>query len=326
MSVQAPLIRVTRKHPCPVCEHSDWCSYWTDGRGAICMRIESDKQTRDGGWIHLFDSPRAAAPPRRRPSPNVGAERANVEHRHVVYTALLDALTLSDDHLTALEQRGLARAEIERLQFKSTPALSTASEIACALSRRFDLRGLPGFYQRAGNWRMVSTAPGFFVPYRNEQGSIEGLQIRRWPHTGDGKYIWLSSKDRPLGASSGAPLHFARVDLLTNTEEVIITEGALKADVAAYLSQSPVIAVAGVGNFGSNFAVRIRAGFPKLRRAILAYDRDFIENPPVYQALMRLSAQLERASFQVRMRTWPPPAKGYDDFLLSQGARQEVAA
>jgi hypothetical protein len=129
-----------------------------------------------------------------------------------------------------------------------------------------------------------------------------------------------------LGASSGAPLHFARVDLLTDAEEVIITEGALKADVAAFLSQSPVIAVAGVSNFGSNFAARIRATFPKLRRAILAYDRDFIENPPVYQALVRLSAQLERARFQVRMRTWPPPAKGYDDFLLSQIKRQEVAA
>ena len=291
------------------------------------MRVKSDKPTRDGqGWIHLFNAPRAVATPRRRPAASTEVGRAIIERRHAVYTALLQTLPLSDEHRCALHLRGLAQAEIERLQYKSTLGQRAAAEITQDLARRFDLCGLPGFFQASGVWRMVSTATGFFVPYRDELGRIEGLQIRRWPHAGDSKYIWFSSKDKPLGASSGAPLHFARVDLLARADEVVITEGALKADVAAYLSQSPVIGVAGVGSFGSDFAARIRASFPKLRRVILAYDRDFSENPSVCQALMRLSAQLERARFQVRMRTWPPPAKGYDDYLLSQAMRQEVAA
>jgi hypothetical protein len=40
---------------------------------------------------------------------------------------------------------------------------------------------------------------------------------------------------------------------------------------------------------------------------------------------MRLTAQLERARFRVRIRDWAGDAKGYDDFLLSQVSR-EVAA
>jgi hypothetical protein len=263
---------------------------------------------------------------RARPAaaPHAGVERAGVERRHAVYTALLHALTLSDEHLSALLHRGLSCVEIERLNFKSTLQRGTEAKITRELSQSFDLRGLPGFYQTAGKWRVAgtATASGFFIPYRDEQGNIEGLQIRRWPYTGSDKYIWLSSKDKLLGASSESPVHFARVDLLTGAEEVIITEGALKAGVIAYLSQSPVIAIAGVSNFRQDFATRIRASFPKLRQTIIAYDRDYIEKPQVYQALMRLTAQLERAHFVVRIRTWPTTDKGYDNYLLSQLAHQ----
>lgn len=164
---------------------------------------------------------------------------------------------------------------------------------------------------------MVRTGPGFFVPYRNEHGMIEGLQLRRFPYEGKDKYLWLSSKDKPAGASSGSPVHFASSHLLTSADEVVITEGALKADVAAYLSGAPVIA-AGVSNFGERFAARLRISFPNLRRAVIAFDRDLANNAQVYRALLHLCRQLEGARFQVRVRRWPPPAKGYDDYLLSQ--------
>jgi hypothetical protein len=164
---------------------------------------------------------------------------------------------------------------------------------------------------------MVRTPPGFFVPYRNEQGLIEGLQLRRFPHEGKDKYIWLSSKDRTSGVSSGAPVHFAKAELLAGAEEVVITEGALKADIVAYLSHSAVIAAAGVSNFGECFAARLKTSFPRLTRAVVAFDRDLVHNAQVFRALMQLTRQLERARFQVRVRRWPPPAKGYDDYLLS---------
>jgi hypothetical protein len=150
--------------------------------------------------------------------------------------------------------------------------------------------------------------------------------IRRDDAVGGAKYIWLSSRDRDSGASSGAPIHYAKFYKLCGANEVVITEGALKADVIAFLSGSPVIGVAGVSTFSSDFAARLREAFPNLHRIAIAYDRDLLEKKEVYGALMRLTAQLERSGFTVRIRTWPPPSKGYDDFLFAQVARREVKA
>lgn len=45
-------LRVTKQDPCPICKKPDWCEITADGRGAICMRVESQKKTRNGGWWH----------------------------------------------------------------------------------------------------------------------------------------------------------------------------------------------------------------------------------------------------------------------------------
>lgn len=285
------------------------------------MRQESDKSARNGqGWLHFFDEPQAhvRAPDARSLYQRAVADCADVGRRHVVYTALLSALLLWPEHRAELMRRGLAPEEISHLQYASTPAEAETSNIARSLALQYDLTGVPGFYQQQDTWRMARTGPGFFIPYRNERGMIEGLQLRRFPYGGRDKYLWLSSKDKPSGASSGAPVHFALSLMLASAEEVIITEGALKADVAAYLGQSPVIAAAGVSNFGEGFAVRLKTSFPNLRRIVIAFDRDLTNNAHVYRALLHLCQQLERARFMVRVRTWPPPAKGYDDYLLSQ--------
>lgn len=316
------LLRVTRSHPCPVCRHASWCSYWEDGRGAICMRRQSGQPARNAqGWLHFFDdaSPAPTRSPliRMRPQPAV-ADRADVERRHAVYTSLLSALTLWPEHQQELIGRGFPPEQIQRLQYRSAPAAAEAPLVTRSLSLEYDLGGVPGFYQQQGGWRMTRTGPGFFIPYRNERGMIEALQLRRFPYSGRDKYLWLSSKDRPAGVSSGSPVHFSLALRLANADEVIITEGALKADVAAYLSSTPVIAAAGVSNFGENFTARLRTSFPNLRRTVIAFDRDLLEKAQVSRALLHLSQQLENARFQVRVRTWPPPAKGYDDYLLSQ--------
>jgi hypothetical protein len=290
------------------------------------MRHESDKPARGGqGWLHFFESAQAQArapvaqlQPRAQLATPAIVERAYVECRHVVYTALLSSLSLWPEHKAELMRRGLPSEEIQRLQYASAPTDADSSNLARSLSQQYGLTGVPGFYQLGGEWRIVRAGAGFFVPYRNERGLIEGLQLRRFPYSDRDKYLWLSSKGKPAGASSGSPLHFAKSHLLASADEVVITEGALKADVAAYLSGAPVIAAAGVSNFGDRFAERLRTSFPNLRRTVIAFDRDILEKSQVSRALLHLSQQLEQARFMVRVRTWPPPAKGYDDYLLSQ--------
>lgn len=325
------LVRVTRRRPCAVCGRASWCSYFDDGRGAVCMRVRSERATRDGkGWIHNFraagESPPRAAPDALTSAPTDECERADVERRHAAYSSLLSRLTLARSHLDGLTARGLPAEQISRLGYRSAPGEASATSAARSLSNSFDLRGVPGFYLEGGGWRLAKMPPGFIVPYRDERGRVEALQIRRSPHAGPGKYLWLSSKGKPLGSSSGSPAHFAGPDLLRAADEVLLTEGALKADVVAHLTRSPVVAAAGVSNFPADFAARLRESFPSLRRAIVAFDRDLFGKAEVMAALERLAAQLARAGLRVRVRTWPPPAKGYDDFLLSRLGSEGRAA
>src|ERR1044071_1444556 len=47
--------RVSKKHPCAICRRPDWCTY-TDSV-VCCMRIESEKQMGNGGWLHRKNEP-----------------------------------------------------------------------------------------------------------------------------------------------------------------------------------------------------------------------------------------------------------------------------
>ena len=46
--------RVSKQEPCVICKHPDWCQ--RGERVAQCMRIESDRPTKDGGWLHPLDA------------------------------------------------------------------------------------------------------------------------------------------------------------------------------------------------------------------------------------------------------------------------------
>ncbi len=45
--------RVSKRHPCPICDHPDWCT--VSENVACCMRVESPKPAKNGGWIHRLN-------------------------------------------------------------------------------------------------------------------------------------------------------------------------------------------------------------------------------------------------------------------------------
>lgn len=246
-----------------------------------------------------------------------------------VLTFLINrVLTLNLEHRAQLLARGLGGAEIERLRYVSAPVTASDRQRAAdALAPYLEAfgGGVPGFYRDRGRWGMVFRPAGFLIPVRDECGRIQALSQRVDEPRNGGKYIWLSSADRDGGASSGAPPHFTGRTLMSTASEVTITEGSLKADVASYLSGSPVVGVAGVHAI-RGLAVRLKASFPALRRALVAYDRDMLDKPQVLEATLRLSEQLEAEGFAVKIRTWPGAEKGIDDYLLAQLSSREVAA
>lgn len=320
--------KTTKRQPCPICGKPDWCSVAADGSRVICMRVSSDRPTANGGYTHfLNDSPGWKGVPKAAPSPPVkdGQPKASVEHHHKVYSALLDALSLAERHRQNLTARGLSAEAIAANGYKSLGTLS--GDAFERLSRDFDLAGVAGFYLEKDNWQIAGSTrkAGFFVPYRNENGQIVGLQIRS--DQGAPRYLWLSSKDKDQGAGSGTPEHFVKLHRARQTGEIIITEGALKADVIAHRTDSGVCALAGVVNWSDGLPERLVAlGVEKAR---IAFDSDFLTNEHVLRAINKLGIALMGAGIKTSVITWPPvKGKGLDDFLAggrTLGETEEIS-
>jgi hypothetical protein len=267
-----------------------------------------------------FDDSPALVHPKPQPAtlktPKPTAPRADDERIVAVYADLLRAhLVLSEQHRKQLRARGLDDLNIGINGYASVPTVMYGTNAARALARDHDLRGVPGFYLSHGQWRMVDCGIGFFVPVRGMDGRLRGMQVRR--DEGEPRYIWFSSAGREGGASSGAPVHYARAHMLKSTDEVTLTEGSLKADVASHLLDAPVIAAAGVSTFGDDFAANLKQQFPNIKTCHVAFDADFRTKPQVRAALERLMRQVVAAGFHAQVRTWNAAlGKGIDDYLL----------
>ncbi len=284
------------------------------------MRQSGGKLSRNNGWWYWFDDAPRITPPvtPRRKAP---VERAADERVANAYDTLLAKyLTLSDNHRLALRRRGLTDTVINTNGYRSVPDADDADGFARLLARDHDLTGIPGFYKEHGAWRMVTPGAGFFVPSRSAYGEVRGMQIRR-DAGADPRYIWFSSKDRDGGASSGSWAHFAGSEWLRGSGEVWLTEGLLKADIAAHFLGAPVIGAPGVSSFGTNQTAAIilflNSYFPSIKTMNLAFDMDWEHNEHVRASLFRLADALEVARFRVRIRTWAAEFKGVDDLLFA---------
>jgi conjugative relaxase-like TrwC/TraI family protein len=328
---QHKLVRVKRGLPCPVCDHTDWCSISEDGAIAICMRTQSEYETRNGGWLHILDDPISMEKVKAMTVEVKQHVRAEIERRDAIFQDLLSALKLSERDRKNLLKRGLDEAVIERNGYKSVPSLASIDEVEGHFKER-DLNGIPGFYKEEGVWRLNIGAwrdksgiahsfhQGFFIPVRDLQGRIEGFQIRRAEVKDDEpRYIWLSSSNKEDGASSGAPVHFRNPERARERGQAIITEGGLKGDTSAYLlgDRHCVMALAGVSNFRKeDFGQWLREQIPELRQVIIGFDADAERITEVREALKRLVESLTEAGLDVRALHWKESqGKGLDDYL-----------
>jgi hypothetical protein len=338
--IRSPFIsmRRARLKNCPVCGGSDNCSIREDRSQLFCRREAGaswpGSKSGAGGYTCTLDDS-APCPPiftTRKPAVTP-ATVADENIRHAVYTAFLRSLSLSPAHHADLARRGLSSEVIKECLFRSAPTNEDAAEITHLLAQDCDLSGVAGFFKERGRWRTVWMDESILIPVRDQHAHIIALMRRRTQmRPGEkGKYIWFASgedKDgnpREGGVSSGSPCHFANSHLLREAHDVTITEGPLKAQIASYFLNQPVIGNSPSG-YGANFAATLKANFPQLRTVFCAFDSDLSINIHVRNALFRLVEQLEKAGFDVRVRRWPPQWKGIDDYLLAVASQKEVAA
>ncbi|MCA1623850.1 MAG: DUF3854 domain-containing protein [Acidobacteria bacterium] len=335
---------VSRKQPCEICGKPDWCSYTVNGFGemvlALCQRVSygSIKQAKDNSYIHVLAETKRVSN-YVKAAPKLMNPKADVTRCNEVYTALLENIQVSNEtqedtelsalysyHAERLLARGLGVDTIARNLYASVPEQAGGNELAQELSKRFDLTGVPGFYKHSnGIWQLNTYHKGYYVPYRNPKGKIIGLQIRLDKPIGKTKYVWLSTAEKDSGASSGSPLHFVNVNLIHESKEVYITEGALKADVIGELSKVGVVAMAGVKNVKAEILVEtLKLLFPNLKRVFIAFDMDFQTNENVEKALSEMETGFQKWNgLEVKTLVWNlSDGKGFDDYLLQAGENE----
>lgn len=329
LDFKTEFIRVSKHKPCGICGKPDWCAVSADGALALCMRQRagSVKQAPNGANIHILNgrasqAHSAVSARHIRRCGNCGEGRADDERLHRVYHFLLTEGCLlkpeHGDHL--LDKRGLSDTTVAANLYASCPSGNAWRVICAELRAQFGekLHGVPGFYRDLkGGWQFVP-CDGFFIPVRDVRGRIVGLQVRR-DRDLKPKYLWFSTRpDKfPCGASSGAPVHYAKPDLARRSGSALLTEGALKADIISESEDVAVIAVAGVTAVNpETLAAQVQREIPELQSITIAFDMDWRHKPEVKDALLRVERAMA-AHFKVMVRVWDiENGKGFDDLLL----------
>ena len=252
---------------------------------------------------------------------------ADITVRHKTYTALLSMLTLSKEHREHLQTvRGLPDEQIEKLGYKSTPPFYMCRSLANRLLQNgCQLEGVPGFYQKDGQWTIASSTytAGILIPARTRLGYISGFQIRLDvplkneddpPEKAGAKYIWFSSAGKPKGTSSGSPAHFVGDP---DAGVVYVTEGFLKSDISHYLMNRTFAATAGVNNMAQLELLLKELAENGTHTIIETEDMDKYRNEAAAKGALKLYDLARKYGMKCRGLNWNPNYKGIDDWQLA---------
>lgn len=292
----------------------------SDAYREIC----SDLQT--GDFVPTYVTPQSKAATEKKAV--LQSERAAAQTIHQTYSIFLSMLTLTQAHKKHLrEVRCLTDEQIERFYFKSTPPPHLCRVITSRLIQSgCTVQGVPGFYMDdSGRWtvRFFQRTSGILVPYLSADGLIQGLQTRLDvpikdkddpPEKTGTKYLWLASADKPMGVSSGSPVHFIGNPC---SRVVYVTEGALKADIAHALTGRTFVATGGAGctsQLNDLFDFLYRNGTEEI---IEAEDMDKFSNQGVGRGASKLYLLAREKGMNCRRLTWNPNYKGIDDWQIA---------
>lgn len=249
---------------------------------------------------------------------NPQLEMASIEVRHKTYSQLLRRLPLLERHRVNLLDRGLTDKEIRKLGYKSIPRRFNSILADKLLRSGCELEGVSGFYHSKKNgWTFYSPSSGILIPFRDEKGRIKSLQVRVDKKKDGPRYKWVSSAGFWHGAPVDTSPHITIGGLSKST--VVLTEGALKADVAAFLSKRKNVSwvgIAGVNNTGK-LAELLRK--VDIDTALLeAFDMDKFQNENVKKATERMTELIKKEGFAIQSLIWDGTSKGIDDALLER--------
>lgn len=156
-------------------------------------------------------------------------------------------LKLEDRHKRYLKSLGFLDSSIEDNLYRTIPKNYIKRRlIGYTLSRKYNLCGIPGFFQEEDFKWCFSRMDGFFVPIFDQNGYIEGLSIHLDKPFNNNQDIWFSSNNKINGTS--AKNWIMRNNITEESENVILTDNFLLGNLITETINSPLIAFQNISN------------------------------------------------------------------------------
>lgn len=172
---------------------------------------------------------------------------ADIKTRDKVYRAFLNMLELERTHRSYLRSTGLLDTTIRENLYRSIPKKNVKRRLICkALSQKFNLCGIPGFYQDEDFKWTFSRINGFFVPIFDENGYIQGLSIHLDKPFKNNYDVWFSSKDKINGTAIKS--YIMKNNINENSKNLIFTDSFILGALIKATINEPMIAFQNITN------------------------------------------------------------------------------
>jgi len=308
----------TKKRPCYICGKPDWCSRNRSGDVAICRRPKGSSKTTkiDSSGaeysVHRKEGTKTTGNYTHNKKPEYKSPRKAEDWiLNLVYRNFLDGLALDGRALTQMHQRGLMPDDINAGLYKYLPEFLKKNNynITLLLQKLENIFGIetllqvPGFYLNTNKRISLTTHDQILIPVRNQHNQIISLKCRL-PYdseTGIPKYTYFTSS-KHNGPSSGAYVHFPVFGKWNKSHQnLIITEGELKADLASIYFDDPCISIPGVSSWRRSIPEIDRI---KPEKVVIAFDMDKSTNPNVDFHHNNFCQELQDRSIKFGVLEW----------------------
>lgn len=172
---------------------------------------------------------------------------ADIDKRDAVYRDFLNMLKLDINHRRYLEGRGLLKSSIQNQMYRTIPKNYIKRRlVANSLSKKYDLAGIPGFYQEEDfGWTFIN-AKGFFVPIFDENNRIQALSIHLDNSFNGSTNICFSSKNKINGTATKN--YISKSNITHDTESIILTDDLILGYLIKDTINAPIIAFSSITN------------------------------------------------------------------------------
>lgn len=172
---------------------------------------------------------------------------ADIEIRDSVYRDFLNMLKLEGQHKRYLKGLGLLDSSIDEGLYRTIPKNYIKRRIiGSELSRKYNLAGIPGFFQEEDwNW-CFNRYDGFFVPIFDENEYIQGLSIHLDKTFNNNQDIWFSSNNKINGTN--AKSWIMKNNITNNSNSVIITDNFILGNLIKETINAPMLAFQNISN------------------------------------------------------------------------------